>query len=243
MNDYDFGRSFLGWTGATNNHTPRLQVAATCVVADADGATEFFLSEMCVGEQMYAEEGLIHRPVSEFAMVCVPGEQYAFMKFHADEAADTMEAHRVGEAMTTHDGRGAPITEMHVRMARHARVREVTAYGDIREAILGCVPMNGRTEFSAEDGATRVTLNYPIKICNIAHGRERWQVDTGPILFPDFAAACDLPVGRMRPAYLVFNTPDRAEVAVRRAKAGGRSTSHFHDSRRIETANHLYAAD
>ena len=55
-------------------------------------------------------------------------------------------------------------------------MRALTTYAEIRAAILGDKVLNGRTEYRSEDGQTKVVLNYPIKVCNIAHGKERWPV-------------------------------------------------------------------
>lgn len=242
-NTYDFARSFLRWTSTKNNHTPRLQVDATCTLTRDGKSKEYFLSTMCTGETMYADKDLIHLPANEFAMVCVPNEQFMFFKWYADSGLNVMELHRVGETMTTQDGRGSPIVEMTVHMAHHARVRPLTSYAEIREAILGDKRLNGRTEYLGEDGQTRVVMNYPIKICNIAHGRERWQIDTGAVLLPDLAAKADLPIGRLRMGYVVFNTWDWAEVILRKPGPTATGKSAFTDSRRLTVTNQLFCAD
>jgi hypothetical protein len=241
-NTYDFSRSFLRWTSMPNNHTPRLQVAAACTLTRDGISKEYFLSEMCTGEKMYAEKDLIHQPANEFAMVCAPNEEYMFFKWYAAAELNMIEVRRVGEAMTTQDGRGAKITEMPVHMARHARVRALTTYDDIRQAILGNKVLNARTEYLGEDGQTQVVMNYPVKICNIAHGRQRWQVDT-PVLIPDLSAKADLPIGVLRMGYIVFNSWDWAEVILRKpgAKAAGKSS--FTENRRLTVKNQIFRAD
>ena len=52
--------------------------------------------------------------------------------------------------VTTQDGKGSPIVEMPVHMAHHPRVRQVSSYAAIREAILGYKRLNGRTQFAGE---------------------------------------------------------------------------------------------
>ena len=241
-NTYDFGRSFLRWTSTKNNHTPRLQVDAACTLIRDGKSKEYFLSAICTGEQMYADKELIHLPAYEFAMVCAPKEEYMFFKWYAASAFNVIELHRVGETMTTHDGRGTPITEMSVHMAHHTHVRPLTTYGEIREAILADKVLNARTEYLGEDGKTRVIMNYPVKICNIALGRERWQVDT-PVLLPDLAAQADLPVGVFRMGYIVSNSWDWAEVILRRPGSTATGKSSFTESRRLMVKNQLFCAE
>lgn len=241
-NTYDFGKSFLRWTSMPNNHTPRLQVAAACTLIRDGKSKEYFLSEACTGEKMYADKDLIHVPANEFAMVCLPNEEYMFFKWYAATEQNMVEMRRVGETMTTRDGRGAKISEMPVHMAHHARVRPLTSYRDVREAILGNKVLNGRTEYLGQDGKTQVVLNYPIKICNIAHARERWQVDT-PILLPDLAAKADLPIGVMRMGYIVFNSWDWAEAILRTPMPRPTGKSAFSNSQRLTVKNQLFCAD
>ena len=241
-NTYDFSRSFLRWTSTKNNHTPRMQVDAACTLIRDGKSKEYFLSAICAGEQMYADKELIYLPAFEFAMVCAPNDEYVFFKWYAAMAFNTIEMHRVGETMTTHDGRGAPITEMSVHMARHEHVRPLTTYGEIREAILGDKVLNARTEYLGEDGKTRVILNYPVKTCNIALGRERWQVDS-PVLLPDLAAQTDLPVGVLRMGYIVCNSWDWAEVILRQPGSTATGKSAFTESRRLAVKNQLFCAE
>lgn len=241
-NTYDFGRSFLRWTSTKNNHTPRLQVDAACTLIRDEQSKEYFLSAMCTGETMYADKDLIHLPANEFAMVYAPKDQFMFFKWYAAPELNVIELHRVGETMTTQDGKGSPIKEMAVHMAHHPRVRALTTYAEIREAILGDKRLNGRTEYLGEDGKTKVVVNYPVKICNIAHGRERWQVDTA-VLLPDLAAKSELPIGMLRMGYLVFNSWDWAEVILRKPGLKAEGKSSFTESRRLTVKNQIFCAD
>ncbi len=239
---YDYSRSFLRWTSTKNNHSPRLQIDAACTLTRDGRSSDYFLSAMCTGETMYADKNLIHLPANEFAMVCESNKQFMFFKWFAAPELNVIEPHRVGEVMTTQDGKGSRIEEMPVHMAYHARVRPLTTYAEIREAILGNKRLNGRTEYLGEDGKTTVVLNFPIKICNIAHGRERWQIDT-PILLPDLAARAELPIGVFRMGYIVFNSWDWAEVILRKPGKQPAGKSAFTESRRLTAKNQLFCVD
>jgi len=242
MNYYDFSRSFIKWTSTRVSHTPRLQVEAACRVIRAGRRMDFFLSAACAGEAMYAPRGLIHQPAYEFTMICGRDGHYMFMKCHADEALNVAEAHRVGEMMSTQDGRGAAIVEMTAEMRRHGKARELQDYDEIRDAILRNRTLNARTEFRADGGRTRVVMDYPVKVCNVSHTEQRWQIDTGPVLLPDPRARGGLAVQRMRVGYIVFNSWDWAEVAIRALKQRRRTRpqSHFLRSVRLECRNRIF---
>jgi hypothetical protein len=191
---------------------------------------------------MYADKDLVHLPAHEFAMVYAPDGQFMFFKWYADPGLNVTEPHRVGETMTTQDGKGSPVVAMAVHMAHHPRVRALTTYAEVREAVLGDKRLNGRTEYLGEDGKTRVVLNYPVKVCNVAHARERWQVDAA-VLLPDLAANSDLPIGRLRMGYLVFNSWDWAEVVLRKPGPQAAGKSSFTESRRLAVKNQIFCAD
>jgi hypothetical protein len=245
MPAYDFPRSFLQWTSTNNNHSPRLQIEAACTLEGSAGKREFFLTAACAGETMYAERDLIHLPASEFAVIYCPDGEYVFFKWHADPRLDVCEAHRVGEAMTTHDGRGAPIVEMRLAMAHHASVRPLAGYTEIRQAILGNRPLLAQTQYRDEAAGLTVTLDYPVRVCNVAHGRERWQIDTGPIVLPDAMPPSARPIECLRPGYIVYNCWDWAEVIVRAPRSASpyAAASHFSESRRLDARNSLYCIE
>ena len=243
--DYDFSRSFLQFTTGRVNHTPRLRIDAVCAFVSPDGAARVFvLTAACIGEKMYAQDCLVHRPPSEFLMIASADGEFMFLKRHADAANDVREAHRVGETMSTHDGRGAAMKKIEIVLAPAARARRIETYAEIREAILGNRALNGRTSYLDADGRTRIVMDYPIVVCNIPHDREMWQVDTGRVLAVKHAASGGLTVARLAPAYLVFNSWEWADLAILDAEpvGGGRSAA-YSDIRRLEARNDILLLD
>jgi hypothetical protein len=82
---------------------------------------------------------------------------------------------------------------------------------------------------------------------NVQHDRPNWQIDTGPILVPDFQATSALFVGRLELAYILFNSWTRAEVLERRptpvTSAGerGPQTTHYSAVHSLAVRNELFA--
>ena len=67
------------------------------------------------------------------------------------------------------------------------RATPLTSYDEIQVAMLAQQPITCRTSYMARGGERRrVVLEYPAKIVNVQHDRPNWQIDTGPILVPDF---------------------------------------------------------
>jgi hypothetical protein len=243
--DWDFARSFLRFTSDRVNHTPRLQLDALCRVTLPDQTShQLVLTAPCLGESMYAASGLIHQPTFEFVMVAEAGVAFAVLRHHANAADDLAEAHRVGEAMSTRSGVPARVTALDVTLRRFEAVVPISDYDGFRVALLEDQPILGRTSYRRDDGAL-VELEYPVKTANVAHGAPAWQVDAGPVPWPDPSADGELLVGRVGLAYLVYNDFGWAEVARRVPTPlgdGAPATAHYGAVRRVDVRNELFAA-
>lgn len=242
---YDYSRSFLQWTGRSQ-HVPRCAVHASCRLRARDGSErEFFLAHPCAAETMYVDKDLIHVPSAEFHMTSEPGKEYLFVKVFADEPTELRMAHRVGETVPTKDGRGASITRIDVQMRSFSSVRELKTDQAVCEALLANLPVMGRSSFLTDDGETLVVCEYPVTVMNARPSDQRWQVDTGPVLLPDYSLKSELMVGLFRQAYLVYNSWNWAEVAMRRptpmAKTGT-TVMHYSSPQRLTMQNQLFAA-
>jgi hypothetical protein len=89
------------------------------------------------------------------------------------------------------------------------------------------IPLVGQVEIG--EGALQAVLEFPIKTMNANDIRDVYQVDTGPLAFPDFGANVDRHIERLSPAYVAYNAPDFAEFVVQQALpivvADGRETT------------------
>lgn len=241
---YDFDRSFIAWTSTRVNHTPRMRVDAACRIVAGDRTDDFFLSIPNIGEAMYADRDLIHRPPFDFIMIYSATGDFMFAKTFADSGRNTVELRRVGEAMSTQDGRGATVTEMNVRMAPAPAARTLGGYAEVRAAILGFARLNGRTTWVDPEGRATAVLEYPIRVCNVSHASEQWQIDNGPVILPRFAAGAPwLP--SLRPGYLVYHAADWADICRRRLAPDDpcEAGSQYSVPERVAVRNELLALD
>ena len=249
MNDlltYDYSRSFVQWTDNHAHHSPRCALHASCKLRSKDGVTrEFFLTHPCVGEKMYADENIIHVPTSDFHMVFAADKEYMIVKVLAAPPYELRMDHRIGETVATHDGRGAIILRMDATLRNFPSVRALKTDDEVYEAMMADLPILGRTRFQGDDGETEVISEYPVTVMNARHEDHRWQVDTGPVLLPDFSLQPRLPVGLFRQAFLVYNSWNWAQVAMRLPikTAGSEVMIHYTAPSRINVQNQLFAAD
>jgi len=106
----------------------------------------------------------------------------------------------------------------------------------------------GRTEFDDPSGSLHYVLQYPIKTMNFQPKTNSFQVDTGPLLAPDFKAEANHTIDRLEMAHLAYNRLDLAEFILRRPTPieddGGRELCqvlHYSEVRE-QPANHLILA-
>jgi hypothetical protein len=90
-------------------------------------------------------------------------------------------------------------------------------------------------------------LEYPIKTMNVARLPDRFQVDTGPLIVPDFGAQVAHPIERFEVAHVVYNRLDKAEFILRRptpigAGGGPPSTTDYSEVRVTPARTSLHGA-
>ncbi len=203
--------AFFFRTTSTFDHTPRMQLAASCrVERDGEAPVVAYLSHPCIAETMYADRGLIQEPVAQFTAIVIHDQEVAFLRRTVLDAAETRTSIALGAQMPTHSGVPATMLELRVKLAPLGRAEALVGYDAIRRATLDGVRIVGRSRFML--GEAWVTLEYPVTTINVSNDRDAWQVDAGPILLPTrVAPAGAIAVDRMEPGYIVFDATDWLE--------------------------------
>jgi len=216
----DFQTSFMTWhSRAREDPRPharhnvphgnmvRIQLDALIDVVDKKSGTSerFVLIAPCRTEWVYAEDRLFQIPSAEFRDIYSSTEQR------------TMSQH-----LTT-DGK---LSRGHATTSRyhfltfdvnpHRQTRMLTTGAEIVEATATKSPLVGRTRIDDPNGQVSWILEYPIKTMNFMPKTNSFQVDTGPILVPDYESKADRPINRLEMAYVAYNRLDRAEFILRR---------------------------
>ena len=205
----DFGRSFVTFftMPAQGNSIARIQIDAACTVTDEPaGTTEtYYLSAACRSEHMYLVDGLFQMPNYEFCGI-----------FSHDRCL----------LIRTHWTRDRDWHEPGLNSVRFARVaidlqtypspRRLTTVEEIVAATLANEPLVASTLLRDEAGDRRALLTYPIKTQNVVEAPPRFQVDTGPLLVPNFKATASNPIERFDLAHVVYNRLTQAELIYRR---------------------------
>ncbi len=214
----NFQASFMTWDypppAYTEKHDipfgniARIQLDAMIdVIDDSGGGRErFVLIQPCRTERVYKEDRLFQIPSAEYRVIY------------------SLEQHRsVGKAMT-YGGR-RPVGRL-VKDTYRSLVIDVVTFPDTRvlrtpaevnDATAANHPLVGRTEIKDPQLPLRYVIEYPIKTMNIMPKDNSYQIDTGPLLVPDFDLDQASAIDRLEMAHVAFNhkAPDLAEFILR----------------------------
>lgn len=232
----DYSRSYVTFITKGRGNLARLQVESRCIVLDGAGNAEdeFYYFASCKSEDTYANENLFYENNYDFSGI-FSREQYVIFRAGISHPEQYAERGTVAERFE-----GALFQ---IRPAQG--VRQLDDNTAIVQATLAGLPLVGRTEIADPDGTRRAVLEYPIKTINVQDEQNIYQVDTGPLPFPDFAAQADSVLGQLELAYVAHNRPDEAYFILQRRQAITQDgeevchVCHYSDIRRMAAKNRL----
>ena len=215
----DFQASFMTWDfpnpGSTEKHDiphgnmARIQLDAMIdVVDDSSGESErFILIQPCRTERVYKEDRLFQIPSGEYRVIY------------------SLEQHRsVGKAMTYRGGRSVGrlvkdnFRSLVIDVVTFPNTRVLGTPAEVNEATGANHPLVGRTEIKDPQLPLRYVIEYPIKTMNFMPKDNSYQIDTGPLLVPDFDLEANSAIDRLEMAHVAFNHkhPNLAEFILRK---------------------------
>lgn len=221
MNVLDYRRSYVINTAAQDGvemNTCRSQILASCTLTDdsdqsAERSFTYYLCKECIGEHMYTEIGIAQVPTAEVCTIVGEHESSLQKKFanHDDDVIQSgaNDVRRKGFA-----GGVAYWTDLQF-LLKSIGARPLTATEDIIASTLAGETMIGSTTLIDSERGWRARLEYPIPYVNVHPPENRFQVDVGPILHPDFTSTEELLVDRLQFAYVMYNQLDEAEFILR----------------------------
>ena len=207
MTAMDFANSYMTFFIHSGENIARIQLDAACTIVDPAGVSEtYYLIAPCRAERMYRDGELFQMPNYEFCGIWSRAE-CLLLRTHWTSERDDREYGLNRERFAD------------VRLDIHTfpATRRLADRAQIVEATLANRPLIARTELRDEERGWRAVLEYPVKTMNVTREPPRFQVDTGPLLLPDFASAAARPIERLDVAYVVYHAFDRAEFIARRA--------------------------
>ena len=141
-----------------------------------------------------------------------PGAEYRAL-FSADRQVDVAMQCRV-EGDRPLPASTSGFSALHFETAS-SDARSLSSEGEIVTASASGAPLVVQTRINS--GEISAILEYPIRTMNYHPERVRFQVDTGPLIFPVLDQLTQHPIDCCRLAHTVFNSLDYAEFTCRPA--------------------------
>jgi hypothetical protein len=213
----DYSRSFLTFVTKGRGNNARLQVESECRISEGGRTQAYYFFASCKSEHTFAKEGLFHADNYDFCGI-FSEEEYAIFR--------TKSSHHAG---WKEQGLWADRFEaVHQHLVR-SEGRVLAAPAEMVRASLDNTPLVGRVEIDSPDGAARALLEFPIKTMNANDIETIYQVDTGPLPFPDFGVKAARHIERLFPAYAAYNAPHFADFVLQQPLAvqGGAEVTHY----------------
>ena len=204
MNCTDYARSFVCSNGEGARNAPQFWLESRCSLIDDREQTkdEFYQCASCKSEHTFAEKDLFQDPNYDFLPVFSETDVAIFRR-HAFLNENYLEYR---EAKTIWGGPRFVIRE-------GEPVRELDEAGIIEVALKG-LPFVSKTEIWDEETGMRAIIECPVKTMNADPDRGIYQVDTGPVLYPDLSRRYERKIEALRLAFVAFNAPGFSDFVI-----------------------------
>ncbi len=203
MRCLDYGLSFICNPSPANSVRFWVESRTTITDEKAGKSTVYYQCASCKSERTFAPKDLFQQDNYDFLPILGPDHWLIFRR-----KAWLNENYR--SVVETEKVWGKPILKL--REARE--VRELTTWEQIRDATAAAIPIVTQTELVGAETGLRAVIECPTKTMNVSIDKKMYQVDTGPIAFPDLSKRFDPQIACLSLGFVAFNAPDFADFVV-----------------------------
>ena len=238
MNALDYYRSFVTFVTPNRGNNARLQIESRCILTDTrtQSSKEYCFFASCKSERTFAEKDLFQQENYDFCGI-FGGDEYVIFRAGREWSDKYLDQGNWSDRFDD--------LVWHLREASGEQL--LTTNQEIVEASIAGHPLIGRTTVSSGDGSRQAVLEFPIKTMNANDIRVMYQVDTGPIPFPELDGDFDLDIKRFRLAFVAYNVPDFADfvLQVKTPVREGEPASipHYSEIRSLKAENQVLRVD
>jgi len=236
MTPLDYGRSFLIGKGndEIDNEVRFWVESRTRIIDEQTGATEDYIQcASCKSEDTFAERDLFYEDNYDFLPIFGPEYGLVFRR----KAWLNPNYRDCQKVKTYHLVEAAPVEELCDMEA-------------ILAATYAFKPVVAQTEIANAETGLRAIIEYPVKTLNTSRERKIYQVDTGPVAWPDLSRRAERLVDTLSLAFVAFNAPHFADFVIEEptpakllVESDDQTPQVYHYSRKISLSatNRLYA--
>ncbi len=200
----DYGRSFICHEAPENSVRFWIESRTRILDEQKGGWTDYYQCGSCKSEDTFATKHLLVEENYDFLPIFGDGQILIFRR-HAF----------VDQRYRTTTGSEEILWGPPRLVLKQAdQVRELVGYDQIHEATAAATPLVTQTELWNSELGLRAIIECPTKTMNISQIKKVYQVDTGPVAYPDLSRRHDPEIDALSLAFVVFNTPDFADFVV-----------------------------
>lgn len=199
----DYGRSFLQGKWSENRVRFWIESRTRLVDPTAPAPIDYYQCASCKSENTFAPKDLFHQDNYDFLPIFGPDDGVIFRRkawlnpnYKQLRKASDMWAGQV------------------YHLVRPRRTRLLRSNREIRAATHAGVPIVAQTEIANPDTGLRAIIEFPVKTMNIHDQRDLYQVDSGPVAFPDLSRRYPQPAASLSLAFVAFNSPGSADFVI-----------------------------
>jgi hypothetical protein len=219
----DYGRSFFCNTAEFNSVRMWIESRTTIIDTKSGKSTIYYQGASCKSENTFGESELFYKDNYDFLPVFGDGKVLVFRR----RVNKRGEEYRTIKKMDEMWG-GTPVIYTPVSNV----ITELDTFEKIRDATAAGIPIVTQTEFENIETGLRAVIEAPCKTMNISHPKKMYQVDTGPIAFPDLSKRYDIQIDCLSLAFIAFNQNHFADFVIEAP------TSIFEGDKEVATVYH-----
>jgi hypothetical protein len=199
----DYGLSFIGNPASFNAVRFWVESRTTIIDAEAGTRVEYYQCGSCKSEHTFAETNLFVEDNYDFLPILGDDEWLIFRR-------PCRMSDNYRQVRKVDDIWGKPI----LQLREGKRVSVLKTWEQIRDTTAAGIPLVSQTEIHNSETGLRAIIECPIKTMNISLDDKLYQVDTGPIAFPDLKKRYEKPIECLSLAFVAFNTPHFADFVI-----------------------------
>lgn len=216
----DYGRSFLCCTAAFNAVRFWLESRTRIVDDETNTCIDFYQCASCKSENTFGDRDLFYADNYDFLPIWGAGRWLVFRRTLG--ASDRYRTVNAPENMW-----GVPV----LRLCEAPVTTVLDSWEAIRDATAAAIPIVTQTEISTPETHQRAIIECPAKTINVSLEKKMYQIDTGPLAYPDLTRRHDAVIDSLRLAFVAFNAPHFADFVVEQEAAvacDGGGTAHVY---------------
>ena len=201
----DYGRSFLCNTAEFNSVRMWIESRTTIIDTKSGKSIVYYQGASCKSENTFGEKDLFYKDNYDFLPVFGEGKVLVFRR-HVNKRGDKYRSIKKMEEMWG----GNPVIYTPVSNV----ITELDTFEKIRDATAAGIPIVTQTEFQNDEIGLRAVIEAPCKTMNINHPEKLYQVDTGPIAYPDLSKVYEEQIDCLSLAFIAFNQDHFADFVI-----------------------------